>query len=359
MITRRSSIVRPAAPHYLPGGQGRAFDQTRARAFDAGGASGFAFLQSMLEKIDTNLVEPLQAVTHPRDIKVNFGGGFPEFISTFASNYATTGNKYFGLMGNKNTEIPLAQADVQKALWNTYIWGEGMIVDWVDLQKFEFAQRSGIAPPYSLQKLYNESIDVNWLKALDYVTYWGFNGDPGLVNNTNAPSTAVSTKAATGTTWAKATPQEILNDVNLLISTILSNSGMDAARAMPDRMLVPLTQYAYITNPMTLGGVGGFQSVKEYVEKNCLAALQGRKFTIDWLPNDWLTGQGAGSPATDRCIVYRNDEDCLYLPVPQPKMQAMTVPVAQGIGAWKTNFGGCIGQVVFKRTTTMIYGDGI
>ena len=42
----------------------------RARAFDAAGASGLAFLQSQLELIDTDLVEPLQAVTHPRDIIV-------------------------------------------------------------------------------------------------------------------------------------------------------------------------------------------------------------------------------------------------------------------------------------------------
>ena len=63
----------------------------RTQAFDAAGASGFAFLQGQLELIDTDLVEPLQAVTHPRDITVETGGGFPQFLSAWASNYATTG----------------------------------------------------------------------------------------------------------------------------------------------------------------------------------------------------------------------------------------------------------------------------
>ena len=88
--------------------------QGRARVFDAAGASGLAFLQSQLELIDTDLVEPLQAVTHPRDITVETGGGFPQFISAWASNYATSGTQFYGLQGTNNTELPEAQADIQK-----------------------------------------------------------------------------------------------------------------------------------------------------------------------------------------------------------------------------------------------------
>ncbi len=350
------TFARPTAPGYLSGGSARGFDG-RMRAFDAAGAAGFAFLQSQLEKLDTSLVEPLQSVTHPKNIKVNTGGGWPEFISTFAANYGTTGNRYYGLQANRNTEVPMIQADIQKALWNTYIWAAHMLVSYVDLKKMEFASRTGAPAPYSLQQLYEKSVESNWLKALDYVVYLGFNGDPGMVNNPNAPSTSLTVKAGTGTTWAKATPQEMLNDVNLLITTVLTNSGVDTERAMPNRLLVPLSDFSYLTNPFTLAGVGSFDSVKTYIERNCIAAIQGHKFEIDFLPNDWLAGQGAGP--SDRCICYRKDEDCLYIDIPQPMVQTMTAPVIEGPGAWKTAFGGCIGQVIFKRTTTMCYGDGI
>ncbi|HJX53173.1 MAG TPA: major capsid family protein, partial [Polyangia bacterium] len=159
------------------------------------------------------------------------------------------------------------------------------------------------------------------------------------------------------TAWSRKVPQEKLNDVNLLITTILTNSGVDMERAMPDRMLVPLSAYTELTQPMTLGGVGGFESVKAYIERNCFASMQGKKFEILPLPNDWLVGKGSG--VTNRAVCYRNDEDCVYIDIPQPKIQTMTAPVMEGVGAWKTAFGGCIGQVIFKRTTTFCYGDGI
>ena len=50
------------------------YDSAPGRAFDAAGSSGFNFLQSQLENVDTDLVKPLQAVTHPRDIPVELGG---------------------------------------------------------------------------------------------------------------------------------------------------------------------------------------------------------------------------------------------------------------------------------------------
>ena len=37
----------------------------------------------------------------------------------------------------------------------------------------------------------------------------------------------------------------------------------------------------------------------------------------------------------------------------------MTVPVMEGVGAYATSFVGCMTPVIFKRTTTMIYGDGL
>src|SRR6185312_16046463 len=71
----------------------RAFDWTRhnsngpavagrrggaGQAMDAAASSGYTFLQSALELIEPKLVEPLQAVTHERDLPIKLGGGFPE-----------------------------------------------------------------------------------------------------------------------------------------------------------------------------------------------------------------------------------------------------------------------------------------
>lgn len=329
----------------------------RGQAFDAAGASGMAFLQSQLEQVDTNVVKPLQATTHARDIEVIVGGGFPQFISAFATNYATTGTKYFGLQGTNNTDIPEAQADIQKAVWDTYIWSMGMTLTVFDLERLEFAKRTGIEPPISLQEMYEDSVDTNWIKALDYVTYKGFNGAPGIVNNPDAPEMVAAAGASGSTNWLRKTPQEILNDVNTALNQTAANSQYDTAEGMADWLLVPYTQYAYLTQPMAIGGAPVAVSIIEYIEKNCVAAHHGIPFKINFLPNPWISGQGTDS--TDRAVYYKNSRKSLYLKIPQPKKKMMTVPSTLNGGSYQTMFGGCISQVIFKRTQTMIYQDGI
>lgn len=328
------------------------------RAYDAIGASGLAFLMSQLEIIDTDLVRPLQAVTHKRDIVVEVGGGFPEFVSAFASNYTTTGTQFFGLQGTNNTEIPEAQADIQKGLWHTYIWAMGMTVTYIDLRRMETAQRTGQAPPFSLQELYEDSVETNWGKALDYITYLGFLGDAGLVNNPNVYEYTVSdTGSGSATTWLSKSPTNILFDVNFALNTTVENSGYDSQEGMADRALIPYEQFALLTQPMTVGGVPVAQSTIDYIEKNCVAAHHGIPFKINFLPDPWISTQG--SDDTARSVYYKNSKKSLYLKIPQPMTQAMTVPTTRAGGAYETLYVGCISQVIFKRTQTQVYGDGI
>lgn len=341
--------------------------QGRARAFDAAGSTGFAFLQSQLELIDTDLVRPLQTVTHKRDIHVEVGGGFPEFISEFASNYATTGTQFFGLQGTNNTDIPEAQADIQKAIFRTYTWAMGMTITWIDLRRMETALRVGQAPPFSLQALYEESVETNWAKAGDFVTYAGFLGDAGLINNPNVPEYTVVAGASTSTLWSHKTPQEILSDINTALNQTVQNSGYDAAEGMADHLLVPYAQFAYLTLPMAVGGTSVVTSTIKYVEENCVAAHHGVKFKIDFLPNPWISGQGVGNTnqpgvagnGLDRGVFYKNSKKSVYLKIPQPCTKAMTVPTTRRGGAYETMFAACISQVIFKRTTTQVYTDGI
>lgn len=322
----------------------------RSTAFDAAGGSGLAFLQSQLELIDTDLVRPLQAVTHKRDITVEVGGGFPEFISAFASNYGTTATQFYGLQGTNNTDIPQAQADIQKGIWKTYVWAMGMTITYVDLKRMEFALRTGQAPPFSLQELYEESVETTWSKALDYVVYQGFLGDAGLVNNPNVASTTTSNNWVTTTT-----PDVILSDINLMLNAVTANSGYDSQEGMPDRLLISYTIFAALTQPMTVGTTPVTESIIKYIERNCVAAHHGIPFKINFLPDPWIATAGSGGH--NRGVFYKNSKKSLYLQVPQPMIQAMTVPTTRAGGAYETMYAGCISQVIFKRTVTMGYLD--
>src|SRR5215471_21735862 len=91
-------------------------------AFDAAISSSLAFLNAQLELASPTLIKPLSSMTHPRDITVKFGGGMPEYLTAYASNYATTGGNQYGLQGTNNTDVPMIQVDIYKGLWKTWVW---------------------------------------------------------------------------------------------------------------------------------------------------------------------------------------------------------------------------------------------
>jgi hypothetical protein len=327
------------------------------QTFDAASGSGMAWLQSQLELINANPIEPLQATTHARDIPIRTGGGYPEYLSAWATNFASSGGGFYGLQGTNNTEIPEAQFDVQKGIWPTFLWQQQFTVTHLDMKRYEFAEKSGQRAPFSWQDMFNKSIDTVWIKALDWVTYNGFLNTPGLINNP-AVLALVAPNPGSGTTWASKTPTQILADVNLAINTCIENSGYSTQDGCPTDMLVPYSQWATLTQPMTVSGVPVSQSTLEYIEKYNVAAANGVKFKIHQLPNDWISGKGIGG--LDRSLVYRKKDDCVQLQIPQPKEKIMTVPSISTVGGgYQTLYSGCIGAVQWYRTSSSIYLDGV
>ena len=339
----------------------------RGMGMDAAGVgnSGMTFLQSALELIEPKLVEPLQSITHERDLPIKVGGGFPEQLTAWASNYASSGGGTFGLQGTVNTDISIAQADVTKGVWPTFNWAQGFTISYIDLERMVFAKKNGNQPPFTLQQLYENSVRTTWRKALDMVAYFGYLGNPGLVNNTSAPAYVVPS-GGTGTTWATKTPAQILADINFGLNATVKNSGFDAQKGMADTLLLPYTQFAALTQPMnTAANI----SILQYVRENCVSAQafgNKERFKIYSLPDPWISGQGIGNTnavgvqgnGLDRAIFYRKDEDNLMLKLPTVMTPAMTIPTERGPG-YSTFFVGCIGAVMFLRSTTMAYADGI
>ena len=342
----------------------RVSEYGRGRAFDATGAEGMAFLVGMLEQFDPDIVEPLHIVPedgYARDIPVKTGGGFPEWVSAYAANYKSTGSQLSGLQANDATEIPMIQFDIDKGLWKVIPWAMGMKVGFIELEKLNQAKSTGLPPPISLEERYATGIKTILDIDLNRLTYIGTLGLPGLLNNPNAPELTFPAGASGHTTWRTKTPVEILNDVNLLLNTVMANTAYSISMGMPDRLLVPWTQWSYLTQPFTLGGVAGFENIKDYIERSCVAnAKTNGKFKILPVPEDWVQGAGAGSPPTDRCLCYRNNKDDVQLWIPTLLKRGMTVPVMDAAGGgWVTSYVACMSQVIFKRTQTMIYGDGL
>ena len=322
-------------------------------AFDAASGAGLAFLASMLELPEVKLVEPLAAVTHARDIPIKTGGGYVEELSAWAANYGSGANNQYGLMENKNVDIGVVQAEVLKGVWPAFIWGQSMRVAYVDLQKLIDSKKFGIPAPYSLQQLLDTGLRLIWNKALDRVTYLGWGGYGGLMNNSAVTSVqAPLTGTGATATWSTKTPVNILNDFNTGIITTQQNSGYDV-EGIPDTALVDYEHWGVLNQPMT---TGGFNSLLEYILMNNVARRQGVDFQILPLPDPWISTQGVG--ATSEILFYRKSEESLYLKIPQPIQKVFTVPTVQGAG-YETLFMGCIGVPQLVRPTTLLYMYGI
>jgi hypothetical protein len=326
-------------------------------ALDAAVSSSLAFLNSQLELASPVLVKPLSSMTHPRDITIKFGGGMPDYLTAYASDYGTTGTNQYGLQGTNNTDIPMIQANIYKGLWVTWVWQVGFLITVIDLKKLETANRSGQPAPFSLQSMLEDGVTLTWNKAMECVTYNGWMQQPGLINN---PLVVSSLAPATGTgssrLWSAKTPAQIQSDVNFALTQVVGQA-VYAADAFPNTCLIDYNVFNNLFQPMVLGGTGGFASVGEYIEANNIAKANGVDFKFKPVANPWINTQGSGS--TSRAAFYRNDENNVLLHAPQPPTKVFTVPSVKDGGAYETIFNGCIGQVQFKRNQSFYYLDGI
>jgi len=224
-----------------------------------------------------------------------------------------------------------------------------MKVSFVDNEKY-----MNTGSTKSLDQMYNDGIRLNFNKALDQNAYVGFAnyGTYGLVNSSNVTAAAVANNAgATSKLWSAKTPVEILKDVNDIINAAYAASEYDES-AVPDHMLIPPAQFAYIQiTPVT---TAGSESILSYILRNNLSANFGKKLTIR--PCRWCIG--AGASAADRMVAYAMNEKFVNFDLTVPLTRIMTAPSVEA-QAYLTAFAGQIGQVKYLYPTTARYGDGI
>lgn len=317
------------------------------RTIDAAGiTTGMAFLEGELEKRDPKIREPLTSVTWPRDIVAKTGGGWVDFTSTLNVEYGTTGGNDLSLVGGSTDVINVMQANVNKDIFKVFTWAMGMKIPFVDAQKYATIGRS-------IDSILDKGIRLNHNKTIDQLVYGGFAsvGISGITNDANVVRTTADNGAAGTATWQTKTVDEILWDVNKMITEGWAAAEYDES-AMINHILLPPQKYAYIAS--TRIGVSGDESILSYLLKNNLSKNQGKDLQI--LPSRWCAGAGTGQ--TDRMIGYVNDEDKLYFDLPVALTRAMTQPVALQF-AYITIYAAQMGQVKFTYYQPVRYVDGI
>lgn len=326
-------------------------------ALDADGiASGQAFLTGELEARDPRLLEPLVNFTWMRDIVMKTGGGYVDFTSNFFVDYATAGANEHGIIAGTTNNIPILQANVSKDIYKVFPWANNIKVPFLDQQRMTQVGRS-------LDDIYDKGLRLNYNKMLDQNVYFGFSdyGTTGLINDNNVISSlAPLNEAGSSRAWADKTPTEILADIDNAIVDAWAESEYDPT-GIPNHILIDPTNFALINRvQMSLGGVGGFQSIKAYLEANNIAKAQGVDLQI------WPCRQcvGAGIPSetaggnTNRMVLYVNNADRVHADITVPLTRAMTQPSVEQL-AFLTAYLSLVGQVKFLYYQCVRYVDGI
>ena len=313
----------------------------------AGIASGNAFLISELEKRDPNIRKPLSNFTYPRDIVIETGGGWVDYVSAMSVAYGITGGAVNSpVTAGGSNGIPIVQASVDKGVYKAHTFAAALRVMWQDMQRANFIGRS-------LDNLLQDGVRMAYDKHMDANVYVGITeyGTTGLVNNPDAVETTAANGAKGTATWATKTPQEILKDVNDALAAGWNANANDPT-AIPNHILIPYEQYLYIMTTMVTDLAT--ETIYDFLMKNNAATKAGGDLFIG--PTVWCKGAGTGNK--DRMVVYNNDRRFAKMDELVPLSRIMSAPVVTSV-CYDTAYMANLSEVQIFYPTSIRYVDGI
>jgi len=308
--------------------------------------SAGVFLIGELERLDPTVNNPLVDYTWSRDIELREDVTIADETSSFTnSTFAAVGGinpAGKAWIGKDATTIASMALDIGKTANPLYLWG--MELGWT-LPELLSAEKVG--RPIDTQK--HDGMQLKYQMDIDEQVYVGDTslGLYGLLNSPLVTNGNVVNGASGHPDWARKTPDEILNDVNTLLSSSWTASGY---AIVPQTLLLPPVQYAALVARKVSDLAN--MSIIQYLKDNSLSNAKNGK-PLEILPVKWLTGAGAGG--TDRMMAYTRDKKRVRFPL----VPLQRTPLEyRGIMQLTTYFGR-LGVVEWVYPETALYADGI
>ncbi len=308
--------------------------------------STLAYYVNQLDNLDKKLYEPLFSVTWGRDIKLRSG-------ITMANESTSFIRSTIGAVGTQNatgkpwispntTTLPGVSINGERVTLPLRLLGQEVSYSSVELERSQL-----LGQPIDAQKF--NALNTIYQMATDEMIYVGDAavGAEGLVNSTLVTSGSVPNGTGGSPLWINKTPDEILKDVNDMITAAWQASGFAVC---PDKLLLPPAQFAYISSQKI--STAGNVSILTFLEDNSISLrVNGRKLDIQ--PLKWLTGRGAAG--ADRMVAYTNDEERVRFPMVPIRRET---PYYLGI-KFNAPYIWAFGEVEFVYPETAVYRDGI
>ena len=318
-----------------------------------------AFLVGELERVDQKLHMPLAAVTYGRDIDMRNDVTIADEVSSFTlSSFASAGSLGAGngirngkaWIGKSTDQIGGVGVDIGKSPQPLTPWGLELKFTIMELESAARVGRAIDEQKLAALKLKHQmDIDEQVYVGDASLNFGGLLNHPLVTNVSNVANGALGSPL-----WTQKTPDEILADINALITSTWAASGY---AVMPNKILIPPAPYGYISTQKV--STAGNQSILKYVLDNNVLTMSGAG-ELEILPVKWGIGAGSGGTigttgTVDRMVAYTQMED--YVRFPMTLLQR--TPSQYESIYHKTTYFCRLGVVEMVYPETVGYRDGL
>lgn len=310
--------------------------------------STLAYYVNQLENLDKRFYEPLVAVSWGRDIKLRAGITMSNESTSFIQSAFAAAGTLQNTTGNmpwvsaETNAIPGISVNGQKVVTPLRLLAREISYTSVELNR---SQDTG--QPIDVQKM--NAFNVVYQMNTDQMVYIGSSdvGATGLLNNAGVTSGVVAPGVSGSTLWVNKTPDEILADVNTLVTSTWAASGYAVC---PGSLLLPPANFSYIASQKVSSA--GNVSILKFLQENAISLNVNNK-PLEINPVKWLPGLGSNS--SNRMVAYTNEEDRVRFPMVPVRRETAYYHGIRFIAPYLWAFG----QVEFPYLESVQYADGI
>ncbi|HCO6890836.1 TPA: DUF2184 domain-containing protein [Escherichia coli] len=296
------------------------------------------FLVGELERLDQTLNLPLVSYKWSRDMPLRSDVSIADEQSSFTNtDLAAAGGvnpNGKNWIGKNSTALPQTNLYIEKTAQPLSLWG--MELGWT-LPELASAQQVG--RPIDSQKY--DAMQLKWNMDIDEQVYIGDSdmGITGLLNLSQV--TPISAAKA----WATASPDEIVQDFNLILSQAWVTSGYAIC---PKKVGLAPELFGLLASKKVSDA--GNVSVLEYVKINCIA-FQENGEPLEIVSMKWASKRGAAG--AHRVVAYTQDEKFIRFPL----VPLLNTPLEYRGLYQLTTYYGRLGQVETPYGNTIAYMD--
>lgn len=268
-----------------------------ANTQDVNTDTGFAFLISQLTQLEVKLYETLYAdIIYPKLLPIKTD--VPEGVNswTYRSYDWVGAGEYISSRGD---DLPTVGADFQLHTVNIDYAGMGMEIS---LQELRRCAQAGIPIDSILAK-------GVYRRAQEHMQRTMLFGNEklkqkGLLNNADI------TKTSDAKAWDSSNPDEILKDINNLLSSVWLRTNQ---KVLPNKLLIDTKRYNLLAT--TRIGTYNDKTILRFVKENNIVNEQGQALDIIPVPHltkENLAAQGFANGGKSRMMAYNANEEYVF-----------------------------------------------